>query len=153
MQKNTDTRNVAKPVLIITASLLIAIFDAWLKYLAISRFSSENRANFPIDFALYKNTGIAFDIALPQPYIFIFSIVAIAALAFFAIRLFRHNPQMASLYLAIIIGAVGNFIDRIIHGFTTDYLIIFSISAINLSDILILTGAFLLIWYSIFKDV
>jgi len=39
-------------------------------------------------------------------------------------------------------------IDRFVNGFTTDYIIIFSRSVINLSDVLIVAGIIALLWYT-----
>ena len=66
----------------------------------------------------------------------------------FAKQQYIKNPKVSAVAVMVIIGALGNAIDRIINGFTTDYLILFRLSAINLSDILILTGVTFLLWYN-----
>lgn len=66
----------------------------------------------------------------------------------FAKQQYIKDPKVSAVAVMVIIGALGNAIDRIINGFTTDYLILFRLSAINFSDILILTGVTFLLWYN-----
>jgi lipoprotein signal peptidase len=47
----------------------------------------------------------------------------------------------------IVAGALGNLFDRWLNGFTTDYIILFRTSAINLSDVLIVVGMLAFLWY------
>ena len=55
---------------------------------------------------------------------------------------------MSVLAVTVILGAVGNLADRIINGFTTDYILLFGHSAINLADLLIIFGILGILWYT-----
>lgn len=132
---------------------IIGGLDATFKYLAIKRLPMDGgRLSYPIDFALHKNPGIAFDIPVPLSLVIAFTILVSILLFEYARRVWITNPIRANAALVVIIGASGNMIDRILNNFTTDYIILFAKSAINLSDILILLGAILLIYYTDNKD-
>jgi signal peptidase II len=80
-----------------------------------------------------------------------FTIVGIAASLFIVYLLARHGTQkLFSLALALILGgAVGNVIDRIVHGHVIDFLDFhwrgWHWPAFNVADSAIVTGAALLI--------
>ncbi len=50
------------------------------------------------------------------------------------------RPDRTAAVILILLGGLGNLIDRVSYGFTVDYLLIGARLAINLSDLLILGG-------------
>lgn len=134
----------------ILAIISVGILDAVFKFLAIHRLSLDTEASIrPIfDLALHKNPGIAFDLPIPLIIVAFLTALVLYFLGQYAYKHAQTQPANALAALSIFIGALGNLIDRLINGFTTDYLILFARSAINLSDILILTGVILLITYT-----
>jgi len=127
----------------------IGLTDAAFKYYAIHNLPDERTADLQsvLAFALHRNPGIAFDI--PIPLVIVLPITAVICLAFTQIA-YKHrsdNPRQALAAFAAVIGALGNGFDRLINGFTTDYIILFQTSAINLSDVLILLGILGVLWY------
>lgn len=128
----------------ITIALCIAIFDAVMKTMASSL--PQTTANPVIGFALHKNPGIVFDIPVPLVILAPLSLVIIGVFAFIGGRSHQSLARVGA-YVAIL-GAANNLIDRLVNGFTTDYIILFGTSAINLSDILIVIGTLLLIRYT-----
>ena len=129
--------------------IAIGCADAVFKAYAISHLPDEQTAQLQsvLAFALHRNPGIAFDI--PIPLIIVLPITAVICLAFARIAYQRRttNPKQALAATAAVIGALGNGIDRLVNGFTTDYIILFQTSAINLSDVLILVGIAGVLWY------
>lgn len=141
--------NQRRASLYVFLTTLIAIVDAILKVFAIKRLPEEgSHLSSPIDFALHKNPGIAFNIPIPLPIVIVASTIIIVLLARFAYNSWQNRPDRAIAAWLIIAGALGNMIDRIVHGFTTDYIILFTRSAINLSDVLIFLGTALLLYYT-----
>lgn len=134
-----------------SAVLALSVADAVAKWFAIGHAGPANSAEIPslIAFALHKNPGIAFDI--PVPFFIILPLtLAIIVLfgGYFGRNAFKEGRLEESLACVMVcLGALGNFLDRAINGFTTDYLIILHTSAINLSDLLILLGMGLFLWY------
>jgi lipoprotein signal peptidase len=130
-------------------ALGVAGLDAVFKYLALDRLS-ETKENiiYPVDLLLHKNPGIAFDIELGLPTIFIASFLILGWLLHDANKTWHSERFRASTNLIIVIGAMGNLVDRAVNNFTTDYLLIFGSTVINLSDILVLFGVLLLLQYN-----
>ena len=154
MQKNTHTRGVKQKgvwsfwMLLPVACLIL--FDEWIKYLALQRLPLEGDLLDPgiVDFAIHKNFGVAFDIPFKMPLIIFVSVIIGIALLRIAKKQWKADPMISFSSLVIIIAALGNLYDRIVYGFTVDYIILFGRSAINLSDILIITGVIFLLFSS-----
>lgn len=136
-------------ILIIVALLAVALLDGGLKYLAITNFPKENDPTLSPVFALvlHKNPGITFNIAVPLAALVPITILIILGLASQAVKHFKAQPRVALGIISVIIGAASNLVDRIINGFTTDYLMFFKTSVINLADILIILGAIVILMY------
>lgn len=58
-----------------------------------------------------------------------------------------HDPRLLAAW-CVTLGALGNLVDRLVNGFTTDYLLLFQRSAFNISDILIGLGILLFFFYN-----
>lgn len=124
--------------------ITLALVDAGLKTLALSTDPTSTGA---IGFHLYLNPGITGSIEIPLWLVLPFSIILLSGLVLAwrsAHKSRRHGSALG--YAAIVLGGLGNFVDRLIHGHTTDYLKVAS-SVLNLSDILIISGLLLLLRY------
>jgi len=134
-----------------SAVLSLAIIDAVAKWWAIGHFGPANSNTIPaiFAFALHKNPGIAFDI--PVPFFIILpltlAIIVLFGSYFGRVAVIKNELVETLACFMVCLGALGNFFDRFINGFTTDYLIIFHTSAINISDLLILLGMLCFLWY------
>lgn len=136
-------------VLVIAIACAVAVLDGVFKFFAIHSLPPDTLpVAFPLDFALHKNPGITFDIAVPLSLLIPFTAVIISFLIAFSWKNRRHNTSASLAALIVTFGATGNLIDRAINGFTTDYIILFGRSAINLADVLIITGAVFLLYYT-----
>ncbi len=126
---------------------LIVIADEWIKFLALERLPSDGSLVGGKFFALaiHKNIGIAFDIPFKLEFVIAFSIIIGAVLLKIAYDDRIKKPGVSFASLVIVLGAVGNLYDRIVYGFTVDYMIWFERSAINLSDAIIVLGVVLLL--------
>ncbi|MEK9130872.1 MAG: signal peptidase II [Patescibacteria group bacterium] len=98
-------------------------------------------------FSLHKNYGIAFDLPVPS-WIVIPLTLGIIIAATFALWHHRLNLKLSAALIFIILGGLSNLIDRLVYGFTVDYIILFGRSAINLSDLMIVGGVLLVIYHS-----
>jgi lipoprotein signal peptidase len=96
---------------------------------------------------LHKNPGIAFNIPLPLGIVLPITLVALMVFAVIAYKNRLTNILVSLSAVAVMFGATNNGLDRLINGFTTDYIILFRTSAINLSDALIFFGILSLFWY------
>ena len=131
-----------------------AAVDQWVKSLVEAGLPFQQQVDIIPFLALYRtyNTGVAFsmfswigDIGL---------IVVSLAVAFFVLYLASrttHEQVASRLGFALIIGgAIGNLIDRAIHGHVIDYILfhtpVWSFAIFNLADAFITVGAGLVLF-------
>lgn len=150
MQENTDSRSVKKLKTIYWWFIPIALIvcaDEWIKAIGLKRLPEEGSLidTGLINFAIHKNWGIAFDIPFKLELVILFSVIIGIFLLRVAYKNHVRHPDITFACLMIVIGALGNLYDRIIYGFTVDYIIILGRSAINLSDVIIVLGVVLLL--------
>lgn len=123
-------------------AVLVVLSDGWLKAFALEHFPIDttlHRAEW-IMLAVHRNPGIAFDIPLKLQVILTISFVLGVVLTHVAWKNRILNPPLTYASLLVIIGGIGNVYDRVVYGFTVDYILLFGRSAINLSDAVILLG-------------
>jgi len=95
---------------------------------------------------LYRNTGIAFSLPAPHWGVLIVSGIIIALVGAFAIHAYRlKHFGIAGLCCVLFLGALGNFIDRLFHKITIDYIRIWH-GVFNLSDGMILLAIVMMFW-------
>lgn len=124
---------------------LVLVADQLMKFFAVQRLPSDGgRLRSIVDFALHKNYGIAFDLPIPSWIVIPFTLLIIVGAAV-ALYRFQRDTRITSALVFIILGGIGNLIDRVAYAFTVDYIILFGRSAINLSDLMILGGVIALI--------
>ncbi|MBT3230738.1 hypothetical protein HN358_03070 [Candidatus Uhrbacteria bacterium] len=140
--------------LALSIAIAITIIDGAFKYVAIKQPSFFQEGCLDSIFCLFthRNYGIAFSIPIPIWATLVVSGIIIVSIFYLAIKFYKETSVYAAPTILILAGALNNFIDRIINGFTTDYLIFFNLSAINLADILIVSGVFITLWYSFSTD-
>ncbi len=116
--------------------------DGWLKRYALAHFPPDTSVQDPglLALVVHKNFGIAFNIPMRGWVILVISIALGLALGRLAWTARASNPAAALAALTVIIGGIGNVIDRAWYGFTVDYLLLFGRSAFNLSDVVIIGG-------------
>lgn len=125
----------------------MVILDEWLKFIALQRLPEEGSLVDPgvVAFAIHKNWGVAFDIPFRLEFVILVSIVIGLGLLRIAYKNRFTHPDITLATAIIVLGALGNLYDRIVYGFTVDYIILFARSAINLSDVVIVAGVIALL--------
>ena len=150
-------------MLILELILLIALLgvDLISKHIVSSALSGGSKVIIPdiLTFVYSENYGASFGIFSGKPYLILaISITAsVAILAYLLIFKRTHKFLRLSL-IAILSGALGNILDRIIYGYVRDFIdytflttwfnINFAIC--NVADIFLTVGAIMLIVYVIF---
>jgi signal peptidase II len=135
-------KNALSVYWLLIPTCLIVIIDEWLKNFGLRTFQNESAIQNPAMFnlAIHKNWGLAFDLPFRVWVIVLISIILGYFLLEIAYKNLKTQPYVSFSCLLIMIGALGNLFDRIVYGFTVDYLIFFGRSALNLSDIIIVIG-------------
>jgi lipoprotein signal peptidase len=124
--------------------LFFACADILMKLFALQGNLPSVNTSF-LTLAYFANPGIAFSIPLPQTLTLIITGGLIIAFIYSWITVKNQTLKIA--LTAAIVGAGSNFFDRLLTGYTTDYFILFSRSAINIADLLIITGIGYCAWY------
>lgn len=121
------------------AIFLLFIIDRLIKLFLLRNFDVLPGLSL-FDFAI--NNNLAFNIFLPQGLIIglVLFVIILLALQFIQfIKLSRY--WLALTVLAVIVGALSNFIDRLLYGGVIDYIKIVSWWPVfNLADVLISVG-------------
>lgn len=134
-------------VIIVVDQLTKAYFDGNMQY-------AERWPILPFfDFTLLYNPGAAFSfLAAEQGWQrWLFTVIALGAIGLILHLLRRHPGQtlFCTALTLILGGAVGNLIDRILHGHVVDFLLFhwnaWHFPAFNVADIGITCGAILLV--------
>lgn len=135
--------------LIIGLFIALALVDGVLKYFAITHPLNAQTSPLSPFLALtfHQNPGITFDLAVPFTFLIPITIAILFGLAYQERKLRATQPRVALGIVAVFVGAVDNLIDRMVNGFTTDYIMVLNTSVINLADVLIVLGAIIILVY------
>lgn len=134
-------------------ALSVLVLDQLTKYWAAATLAKGSIAVAPIlNLALVHNTGAAFGFmsdAGGWQNVF-FMVVASLASVLIAVMLWRQQDRWVGTGLALILGgAVGNLVDRAVHGYVIDFIDVYYGTwhwpAFNIADSAITIGAVLLI--------
>lgn len=140
----------------LAVSALVIALDQWTKQLVAAHLSVNQ--SIPVtsffDLVLVFNTGAAFSFLSTasgwQRWFFV--ALALSVSGWLVTLLYRHaNERLLPLSFALVLGgAIGNVIDRLVHGAVADFLH-FHIGkyywpAFNVADSAITVGVVLLIW-------
>lgn len=143
MQEDAHARGVIPRLrLFLGFAVAVVILDEWLKGWAVATLPTDAGTFPPIALAVHRNLGIAFDLPFKMPLIIVFSVVIALFLARLAWQSRIRKPLTSFFALLVLIGAAGNLFDRLLYGYTVDYLLLFGRLAINLCDLLIIAGVF-----------
>ncbi|MCR4672843.1 MAG: signal peptidase II [Lachnospiraceae bacterium] len=142
---------------VIGIAVLITL-DQLTKFLAYTRLRGTDGIDIikgVLRLEYLENRGSAFGLMQNQKVFFIiFTVIVLAVMAFIYARV-PETKRMASLRAVLIMlfaGAVGNFIDRLVHTFVIDFIYfeIIDFPIFNVADICVSIGAVLLVVLMIF---
>jgi len=140
----------------LVVSVVVIVLDQIAK-IAIARSLSYGERKPVVhdffDLTLLFNKGAAFSFLADASgwQRWFFTAIAVVAVAFIVFMLARHSAQrLFSFALALIAGgALGNVVDRLLHGHVVDFLLFYhrdwSFPAFNVADSAITVGAVLLV--------
>jgi lipoprotein signal peptidase len=126
------------------AAFAFLAIDRALKAVALS--GASLRLFRGVEFALFKNPGIAFSLPLPNFVFWPNAALILSALVWLCLRMRKHDAVGAALLVCVILGSLSNIIDRAIYSAVIDYLIFFGRSAVNVADGMIVGGVLALIF-------
>lgn len=146
----------SKNILYFCIALSTIIFDQWSKFVVHHYFFYGERLNIIPDFfdlTLVYNPGAAFSFLADaggwQKYFFLFLAVAISLYLIF--NIYKNEFALIGAIGASLVigGAIGNAIDRLLHGHVIDFILFYyqkyHYPAFNIADSAIFLGVFLLL--------
>jgi signal peptidase II len=151
-------RKWSTSVLLICAAGIVAL-DQFTKWGILQAFKDGERRNILpfFDLILTYNPGAAFSFLAGAGgwQRWFFTALALVVSAVIVVWLRREKRSLPACALTLILGgAIGNVIDRLIHGKVVDFLLFYwndwYYPAFNVADAAITCGAILLIWDSFF---
>ena len=145
-------------------ALAVFILDRWTKFLIaqkIALFDSVTVIPGFFKITHLRNTGAAFSLFADAPAawrmatLILFSGVALVIVILLLVRNSRHFTWNGLSLALILGGALGNLWDRVLHGWVTDFLLVYykrwEWPAFNVADSAICVGAMVLIAEMLFK--
>jgi signal peptidase II len=115
--------------------LMLFFLDRWLKKVFITRQT------------FFTNPNVAFGIKLDLNLIYLATGIILIILIGWLVCFYKQKKVLAIIgSSAVCAGAIGNLIDRISYGCVIDYINFPHFSIFNLADVLIVSGAAILIY-------
>jgi signal peptidase II len=143
--------------------IIIVILDQWTKQLVVKRLSLGKVVPFPflghnLVFEYTQNSGAAFSMLKGNALLALFIMAAVGIVGYFYSRIWNTGTLNYKLVFGLIIGgALGNLVDRVIHGgYVVDFVsfrvpeVGFYFAIFNVADASISLGVFLLFVLLIF---
>lgn len=152
------TKNSASPRLIqwLAIALAVILLDQFTKVLILGNFQLGDSRHVTDFFNVVRvhNTGAAFNFLAHaggwQRWFFVGLGVCATALIVFMLKRHGHQALFAWALSLILGGALGNVIDRLLHGYVVDFIQVHAggwyFPSFNVADSAITVGAVLLIW-------
>jgi len=143
-------------------TLLVILLDQWSKFSILAHFSyAQSEAVLPFfNLVRVHNTGVAFSFLASdagwQRWFFTTLGVGATVLMYRLIYLNKDQPLFCWALALISWGALGNVLDRLLHGYVVDFLDFYwqnwHFAAFNLADAAITLGATLLVVYEVLRS-
>ncbi|HTK05321.1 MAG TPA: signal peptidase II [Candidatus Eisenbacteria bacterium] len=149
-EKKQERLERERPWLWYAAAVLFFVIDRFLKEVAVIRGVDDSPGM--VSFSLFRNHGIAFSLPLRTDLYWPAALIIFVLLAVFFVRALKRDKVRAGILFMIILGAISNLLDRYLYAATTDYLIFFGWSAVNLADGMIVVGLIALYFHGAKKE-
>ena len=139
-------------------ALVLVALDQLVKYLVLQNIPLGGHVPFIpylLELTYVQNTGAAFSIF--SEHTWMLALVSLVMSVVLALALwknfFRHPLGKVTLTL-LLAGAVGNLIDRLLHGYVVDMIELefMRFAVFNVADCAVVCGAILLVIYAFFFD-
>lgn len=131
MEFALQTMNKTRFLFIFLGAAVLALADQISKYFILNNFG---------DYAIF-NTGTAFGIKMPLPVLLIgIPVLLMLGLAAFYLYFDLGNKFIFIMAMLMLGGGIGNYIDRIWHGYVIDFIDVGFWPAFNLADTFLVCG-------------
>lgn len=128
---------------------ILTVADSVAKVAVQTTLPAGRVVVFPkvLAFFLHYNAGLVANVEIPMPIIVAVTLAVLVGCAVWLRSAWRTNDTAMTIGLVLVLfGGVGNLTDRLVDAQTTDYLLLFEHSVVNLSDGLVLAG---ILWIAV----
>ncbi|MBI4150716.1 signal peptidase II [Candidatus Woesearchaeota archaeon] len=131
-------------------AVAILALDQVTKFLVLRSFSvGENVSFLPfLSFTYVRNTGAGFGILQNNNGLFIVIALIAVGVIFYYLKTVLKEHKMTVCVALILGGAVGNLLDRVLHGFVIDFVDFHFWPAFNVADSALVIGVLGIILWS-----
>lgn len=140
------------------SSILLVALDQWTKYLAVLYLKEKNpiiiiKGVFELSYL--ENRGAAFGLFQNHRYIFLCTTIIIMAgvlYVYWKIPKNKHFLPLQFIGIGVFSGAIGNMIDRLLHGYVVDffYFSLIDFPVFNVADVYVTVSVAFLVVFLIF---
>ncbi len=138
-------RFIQKTLILNVILIAFLTIDRLTKLFSLKELPVEGVFLIPgfLKLTLYKNINVAFGLSLPLPLLYVLITLILLLLISFSARAYRQKDIWLIFWLGlIIVGALGNLLDRLFYGRVIDFLEVPWWSIFNLADVFIIIGLF-----------
>ncbi len=157
--KNRDLKQQRKAFFFLfLSSILLIALDQWTKYLAVLYLKEKNpiiiiKGVFELSYL--ENRGAAFGLFQNHRYIFLCTTIIIMAgvlYVYWKIPKNKHFLPLQFIGIGVFSGAIGNMIDRLLHGYVVDffYFSLIDFPVFNVADVYVTVSVAFLVVFLIF---
>ena len=157
--KNRDLKQQRKAFFFLfLSSILLVALDQWTKYLAVLYLKEKNpiiiiKGVFELSYL--ENRGAAFGLFQNHRYIFLCTTIIIMAgvlYVYWKIPKNKHFFPLQFIGIGVFSGAIGNMIDRLLHGYVVDffYFSLIDFPVFNVADVYVTVSVAFLVVFLIF---
>ncbi|MCI8372046.1 MAG: signal peptidase II [Lachnospiraceae bacterium] len=160
MVKESRKKVLVHYILLSFSILLGILLDQWSKYLAVVHFKEKSAGTHVLipkvlQLTYVENRGAAWGVLQGKQTLFFLIGILVLVLVFVIYRKIpyqRHYIPMRILAALLVMGAIGNMIDRIRQGYVVDFFefTFISFPVFNVADIYVTVGSLLLIVFGLF---
>jgi signal peptidase II len=157
--KNTENKSNLSPLFLVILAAALVLFDQLTKYLAVKYLKGNEPfvlISNVLELHYLENTGAAFSMLEGQQWFLYIITAAFLIVAIFCLSRLMRDRKFNPIIICITVlcaGAVGNFIDRVVHHYVVDfiYFSIINFPIFNVADIYVTLGVIVLICLVLFK--
>lgn len=157
--KNRDLKQQQKAFFFLfLSSILLVALDQWTKHLAVLYLKEKNpiiiiKGVFELSYL--ENRGAAFGLFQNHRYIFLCTTIVIMAgvlYVYWKIPKNKHFLPLQFIGIGVFSGAIGNMIDRLLHGYVVDffYFSLIDFPVFNVADVYVTVSVAFLVVFLIF---
>lgn len=133
--------------------LFVIIIDQWTKWLVVNKMDIRESIPMIENFfyiTSHRNEGAAWGILQGQMGLFYFTTIVVVIGLVYLLYKYRHESKLMTISLSLFLaGAVGNFIDRLLHQSVVDfldfYIFTYNYPIFNIADSALVIGAIMMI--------